>query len=119
MDTLLENGDWALDACGIPIAITGWQEELQRCRIRLQTPRGAFLHQPTLGSGLCALARQGGEAGEDQRALELAQEALLPLPHIRVRAAKRLCGENGLCTGFLIQLAGEGWQREVTIHAGG
>lgn len=118
MDTLLENGDWALDACGIPIAITGWQEELQRCRIRLQTPKGSFLHQPTFGSGLCALAQQAGPPGKDQRAMELAQEALMTMPHIRVYAAKRLCREGGRCSGFLIQLAGKGWQREVRIDAG-
>ena len=59
LDTLLNEKDWAVDPCGNPIAVSGWEEELQRCRIRLQVPKGAFPYQPELGSGLHALAAGG------------------------------------------------------------
>lgn len=120
MDTLLKNKDWALDACGRPIQIAGWREEAQRCFIRLQTPKGSFLHHPALGSGLCALAREC-EAGADlpARAIELAQEALLPMPGVRVCSAGCLRDESGRLTGFRFRLAGKEWEEEVTIQTDG
>ena len=61
MDTLLNNQDWAVDPCGNPVAVSGWEEEQQRCMIRLQVPKGAFPYQPELGSGLHALAAQAAQ----------------------------------------------------------
>lgn len=116
MDTLLKNQDWALDVCGKPIRITGREEEMQRCFIRLQTPKGSFLHQPELGSGLCALAEEQAAGDPAARAMEVAQEALLPLPDVRVCSAGCCRDENGRLTGFLIRLAGREWEKEVLIE---
>ena len=119
MDTLLNEKDWAVDPCGNPNAVSGWEEELQRCRIRLQVPKGAFPYQPELGSGLHALAAEAaGLTRVDcaARAMELAQEALLPMPQIRVRRASCRYGEDGRLTGFSILLAGATWEKEVLIQ---
>lgn len=119
LDTLLANRDWALDICGKPIAVTGWKEELQCCLIRLQVPKGSFLYQPSFGSGLCALAENPEETDCAARALELAQEALLPLQNVRVRSADCQRDESGRLTGFLIRLAGKDWEKEVLIQTDG
>lgn len=119
MDILLSGKDWALDPCGTPISITGWQEERQRCFIRLQIPKGSFPHQPELGSGLCALAGDPDAAELAPRAMELAQEALLPMPYVRVLAAACQRDETGRLTGFLIRISGKNWEEEVLIQTDG
>ena len=132
MDTLLNNQDWAVDPCGNPVAVSGWEEEQQRCMIRLQVPKGAFPYQPELGSGLHALAAQAavgipGVHAQAQaaqmtradcaaRAMELAQEALLPMPYIRVCSASCRYDADGRFTGFSILLAGAEWEKEVLIQ---
>ena len=119
MDTLLINQDWAVDPCGNPVAVSGWEEEQQRCMIRLQVPKGAFPYQPELGSGLHALAAQAAQmtrADCAARAMELAQEALLPMPYIRVCSASCRYDADGRFTGFSILLAGAEWEKEVLIQ---
>lgn len=108
-----------MDLCGKPVAISGREEEQQRCFIRLQTPKGSFLHQPELGSGLCALAREPHSEDLAGRAMELAQEALLPIPGVRVCSAGCRKDETGRLTGFLIRLAGQAWEKEVLIQTDG
>lgn len=119
MDMLLKDGDWAVDPCGRPVAVSGREEEWQRCFIRLQVPKGSFPYQPELGSGLCALAVQPAEADCAARAMELAQEALLPMPEIRVLSASCRRDDGGRLTGFLIRLAGEQWEKGVLIQTDG
>ena len=92
---------------------------MQRCLIRLQVPKASFLYQPSFGSGLCALAKNPEETDCAARALELAQEALLPLQNVRVRSADCQRDESGRLTGFLIRLAGKDWEKEVLIQTDG
>ena len=48
--------------------------------------------------------------------MELAQEALLPMPYIRVCSASCRYDADGRFTGFSILLAGAEWEKEVLIQ---
>ncbi|MFR8529855.1 MAG: hypothetical protein ACLVDB_01215 [Anaeromassilibacillus sp.] len=61
MDTALAGGDFSLGANGLPRGISGEEELLQRAAIRLRVPLGRFAFQPTLGSRLYTLRRNGGQ----------------------------------------------------------
>ena len=92
MDILLKNGDHATDPCGVPIAITEAEEKIQRAILRLCIRRGSFVYDKTLGSELYKL---NGNNSEDlnRTAQSYIQEALLPLPEIRV--GEVLCRNSG------------------------
>lgn len=115
MDTLLYNGDFAIDGRGYPIPCTGAQELLQQALIRLTVRRGSFAYDPTLGSRLFSLKSTGGNL--EARALELIKEALLDLPELTpvgVEARLENNGEN-LCLTVLLQANGQRVQLEVTV----
>lgn len=78
MDLKWENGNVALGPGGLPQRVDGPQEALQNARLALCLRRGSFPYGPGLGSALWDLDPAGENAG--QRALALAQEALLPVP---------------------------------------
>lgn len=83
----LENGTYALGSGGLPEEVSGLQELLQDARLRLTLPRGTFPYGRDLGSGLWDLDPQE-ERGLD-RALALANEALLDLPGVLATAVTR------------------------------
>lgn len=57
MDTKLTDRDQAVSPAGLPFAVTGREELLQRVLIRLSVPRGRFLPDPELGSRLYRMPR--------------------------------------------------------------
>ncbi len=81
MDTKLEGGHFALSPTGLPETVTGKEELLQYARLRLQLRRGAFPYDRQAGSGLWQWTREGEHAAD--RALALANEALLGMPGVR------------------------------------
>ncbi len=85
MDTLLQNGDFALDRCGLPQVATHHQELLQRAVLCLQVRRGSFAPDPSLGSRLYRLPR-AESAMLENLAQSAVEEALASLPYLRVEA---------------------------------
>jgi phage gp46-like protein len=95
MDTLLLQGDHATDARGIPVAVTGAEELLQRALLRLGIRRGSFEYDAGLGSELYRLSRDTSAATE-RAAHSYVQEALLPLPEIAVGGVSLSHEDNDL-----------------------
>lgn len=85
MDTAIANGDWAVNANGIPIAVSGLQEQLQRAFIRLSVKQGSFAYDPLFGSHLYTL--KPTDSNLNERALSMAQEALKDMPQVTVQSA--------------------------------
>lgn len=87
MDTLIASGDHAVDGRGLPVAVDGIRELVQRAMIRLAVKKGSFALDPGLGS---ELYRLGGERRDtrDRVALSYVQEALAPLKELRVEAVR-------------------------------
>jgi len=83
MDTLLYQGDHATDARGIPVAITGAQELIQRALLRLGIRRGSFAYDRNLGSELYRLSHDTSSATH-RAARSYVQEALIPLPELMI-----------------------------------
>lgn len=86
MDTLLRRGDFAVNANGLPMAISGRAELLQRAEIRLRMRRGSFSYDSSLGSRLYTLVLSGNDL--DVRARELTEEALTTLPGVTVQKVR-------------------------------
>ncbi len=87
----LKDGEYSLGAGGLPETVSGLEELLQDVRLCLTLPRGNFPYGRDLGSGLHCL--DPGEEHRDQRALALANEALIDMPG--VRAVKVVFPEDG------------------------
>lgn len=83
MDTLLVSGDHYTDARGLPVALAGREELIQRVLIRLQVKKGSFLPDPDLGSELYRLPRSDSERTK-RLALSYVQEALAGLSAVEV-----------------------------------
>ncbi len=83
MDTRLKDGDFDRDARGLPVSISGLDELLQRCLIRLSVPKGSFLPDQTLGSELKSLLRKKPRELESE-AYQLVAGALEPVKGVRV-----------------------------------
>lgn len=112
MDTCLLNGDFALNGCGRPCLLDGFQELLQRALIRLSVRQGSFQYDTKLGSRLYTLKNASGDL--ERRALPLVWEALSALPVLSVN--KVVCtqdGQGGL--RVLVGLAAGGKSGEVSI----
>jgi len=85
MDTMLANGDHAVDGRGIPISVTGTREIIQRALIRLGTKKGTFKYDLEFGSELFKLSRYS--SGErDRVAMSFVKEALAPVRGFQVEA---------------------------------
>lgn len=85
MDTAIANGDWAVNGNGIPVAVSGLEEQLQRAFIRLSVKQGSFAYDPLLGSRLYTL--KPTDSNLNERALSLAQEALKDMSQVTVQSA--------------------------------
>lgn len=86
MDTAILNGDWAVNANGIPVAVGGLQEQLQRAFIRLSVKQGSFAYDPSMGSRLFTLVPN--DSNRNAAALFMAQEALKTMPQFTVEKAE-------------------------------
>ncbi|MGI6402821.1 MAG: histidine kinase [Oscillospiraceae bacterium] len=113
MDTLLENGTYALDERGLPIPITGVRALIQRLLIRLSVRKGSFLPDPSLGSELYRLPCAAGEQ-TNRLALHYAQQALLPEARAKVeQAVCYLMGEGGLAVHITVKIDHQSYPLEV------
>lgn len=92
MDIKIENGNFALTSNGLPQTVTGQEELLQNARLRLTMRRGCFPYDRELGSGLWRWDPEEDHALD--RAVALANEALLGLPGVRAKSAEMT--EDGL-----------------------
>lgn len=114
MDTMLAGGDQYRDARGLPAAITGIQELIQRALIRLTVRKGSFALDPELGSELRRL-RGGPSEALDRAALSYAQEALAPLSG-QVSAVSATCrpqGQNSMLVDVCVAIDRAYYQLEV------
>ena len=85
MDTMVRGGDHVPGAGGLPKAVTGLEELLNYVRLSLSVRQGAFPYERTMGSRLHLLDSQEEHALD--RAVAMANEALLWLPGVRVTGA--------------------------------
>lgn len=98
MDTKVENGGFVPASNGLPETVEGKAELAHYARMRLLMRRGKFPYDRELGSGLWQWSPQEPRALD--RALALANEALLDLPGVRAVSAE-MTEDNKL--GFTIQ----------------
>ncbi len=94
MDTLIRGGDFLTGENGLPIVITGDEELLQQALIYLSIPKGAFVHDPALGSRFQELV-PAPQTVMDSTALMFAREALAPSQGIEAVSARVVTGETG------------------------
>ncbi|HCC34485.1 MAG TPA: histidine kinase [Ruminococcaceae bacterium] len=87
MDIKLKDGDFDRDERGLPVSITGNEELLQRCLIRLSVPRGRFILNGDLGSEIKSLLK-AKPAELDARAYQLVAGALEPVKEVRVESVE-------------------------------
>jgi hypothetical protein len=85
MDTLLLGGDHAVGGRGLPVAIGGVREIIQRALIRLSVRKGGFAPDIALGSELWRLSGVRAEL-RDRVAAGYVREALLPIRGLSVVA---------------------------------
>ncbi len=115
MDTLIENGDFALSTNGLLLPILNLQELLQRARFCLSIPKGSFLHKKDLGSRFFELKDSKTEA-KDSIALSMAQEALKNQPQIKAYSAQVKYGQDGEINAVKVMLMIEGNREELMIQ---
>lgn len=87
MDTMLRQGDFARGPGGLPKAIGGREENIQRALIRLTVKKGSFALDPGLGSQLWRL-RDVKRGQWEEQALLYAREALEDMPETEVLGVK-------------------------------
>lgn len=113
MDTVLQNGDFAVDERGMPVAVSSYEELLARALIRLTVRKGAFVLDETLGSTLYAI-RAGSAEQIRTQALAAAKEALSALPVTVEDVLVRFeSGKNRLSLCFTLAAADQ--KKEVTV----
>lgn len=115
MDTLLVSGDHYTDARGLPVALEGSRELVQRVLIRLQVRKGSFALDPSLGSELYRLRRSADEQN-NRVAMGYVQEALADMPEVSVYGVT--CTPTGLDELLVeveLSLSGEEALLEVTV----
>lgn len=74
MDTLLSNGDFVIDVCGLPHLINSIDEACQRVRFILSTKRGSYIYNRDLGCDFSGLA---AAENKEKTAWLLCREALV------------------------------------------
>lgn len=114
MDTLIEQGDFAVSVNGLPIQISDTQELLQRAVFCLSIPRGSFLHDKELGSRFFELKNSKVDA-KNSIALSMAQEALKNQPQISVYSTQIEYAEDKEINAVKVLLLINGNTQEVII----
>jgi len=115
MDTLLVKGDHYTDARGLPVALDGESELIQRILIRLQIRKGAFVLDPELGSELYKLRHSGSEQN-NRLAMGYVQEALADIPQVSVESvACTPLGDGVLQVAVGVSLSGRQAVLAVTV----
>lgn len=82
MDTMVKDGGYVPGPGGLPVTVTGLEELLNYVRLSLSVRQGLFPYDREMGSRLYLLDIEEEHAGD--RALAMANEALLWLPGVRV-----------------------------------
>lgn len=113
MDTKIKNGDFIRDSSGLLQTVECFDEILQRAYIRLTVPKGKFIFDRNLGSRLTLVWREK-ENLREQRALQLAQEALSAMVDARVVSAR----VNGSTNKMIFKIASYGNEGEVEVTVG-
>lgn len=90
MDTKLTGGNFGLGSTGLPEKVEGLEELLQYARMRMKLRRGEFPYNRLLGSLLWKWDPDEEHAGD--RALAMANEALLGLPGVRAVSVEQTDG---------------------------
>ncbi|MGN0478868.1 MAG: hypothetical protein ACI4GO_05510 [Hominenteromicrobium sp.] len=86
MEIRLNDGSICQNGLGLPETAEGLDALMQRAYIRLNTVRGSFPYDRTLGSRIPQMAVTTGHA--EERALGFAREALLGCPEITAERAE-------------------------------
>lgn len=90
MELKVEKGVHALGPNGLPLQVTGLAELLQHACMAISLRRGEFPYDREIGSRLWLWDPAGEHALE--RAVALANEALLDLPGVRAKSAEKTDG---------------------------
>ena len=114
MDFKIENGDWLLNQCGLPVELNGYREIFERCRRCLEVPLGSFVYDKNFGSQLHRLADYETGASENQ-AMLFAQKALQNINCVRVLNCK-LSQSDGKVSKAVFTLEYNGTNQEVTVN---
>lgn len=115
IDTLLSRGDHAVDSRGIPVALTGQRELIQRALLRLTLKKGSFANDPSLGSELYKLCEiHGGDLS--RMAQSYAQEALISMPEVTVSGVELKQQNNMLRLYVNLSVSENKYQLEVDIQ---
>ena len=84
MDIALNNeGDFALNASGVPYLLSGMAQLMQRVKIALKIKKGSFTLDNTLGSELYLIDKKTEIL--DKRAEMLVREAIANVPSVEIR----------------------------------
>lgn len=114
MDTALLNGEFDLDARGMPYLITGISELMQRTAISLKMKRASFIYSRELGSELEQV--KDVEDALHSRAELLAREAIADVSQTNLSNLTASVDEDGKIKISLdISINGETGTVEVTI----
>ena len=116
MDTMLIDGDYAVDARGLPVTITGAREIIQQALIRLGVRKGSVSGCPALGSELYRLSGLYGTA-LDRAAMSYVREALSPMREIH--ALNVVCeslGGGALAVKIEAAISGRNYMLEVKAN---
>lgn len=114
MDTALLNGEFDLDARGMPYLITGLSELMQRTAISLKMKRASFIYSRQLGSDLDKV--RDVEDALHSRAELLCREAIADIPQTELSNLKvAALDDEKIKITLDISLNGETGTMEVTI----
>lgn len=83
MDTLVTDGDFSLNVCGVSCKITSIEEACQRVRVILSVEKGSFVYDRSLGVDFSSLENC---SDIDKTAKLLCDEALVSQTEIRTGA---------------------------------
>ncbi len=92
MDTMVKDGGYVPGAGGLPVVVEGLSELLNCVGLSLSLRQGRFPYDRDMGSRLYLLDRRDEHAAD--RALAMANEALLWLPGVRAEAVE--IGDGGM-----------------------
>ena len=94
MDTAIKGGDFLKDSRGMPIVLEGFDEILQRVKIRLEIEKGTFLYDKNLGSHLHSL--KPNMENLNDLALSYAREAIAPMCGVEIESAEVVTTDSGM-----------------------
>lgn len=114
MDTLIKDGDFLLDACGLPKLIYGGEEACQRVRLILSVQKGTFIYDRNFGADWSALA--GCENPEKTAGL-IVREALADEKEIAVGEIKVQKNKDNLLLNIEVIYNGKSYFTEVSRSA--